>query len=119
MRTVFQPLMIPLLIALAGPAAAQEAEDAADDPTADLSMGTPVSEDGPQEGQPYIREEFGDWALRCLRAAEGQPDPCQLYQLLLEADGNAVADDGCTGCVEDPGYTCVFGHDCTLFIIQF
>ena len=42
-------------------------------------------------GQPYERETFGDWSLRCVRAAEG-PDPCQLYQLLLDAEGNAVAE---------------------------
>jgi len=91
MRNVFQPLMISLLIALAGPAVAQETEEPAD-PAADLSMGTPVNEGEPQEGQPYIRDEYGDWALRCLRAPEGQADPCQLYQLLLDAEGNAVAE---------------------------
>lgn len=54
----------------------------------DLSLGEPVN----QVGQPYIREEFGDWALRCLRAPEGQDDPCQLYQLLMDENDNAVAE---------------------------
>lgn len=64
-----------------------------------LDMGTPVdgqqtapADTTPRVGQPYIREEFGDWALRCLKAEEGQADPCQLYQLLMDADGNAVAE---------------------------
>jgi invasion protein IalB len=62
----------------------------------DLSLGEPAegeaaAEPADQTGQPYLREEFGDWSLRCVRAAEG-PDPCQLYQLLLDADGNAVAE---------------------------
>lgn len=69
---------------------AAPAEEAPADPAADLSLGTPV--DGEiQVGEPYIREEFGDWALRCLRAPEG-PDPCQLYQLLLDDEENAVAE---------------------------
>lgn len=54
----------------------------------DLSLGEPVD----QVGQPYVREEFGDWALRCLRAPEGQDDPCQLYQLLMDENDNAVAE---------------------------
>lgn len=91
MRTITKPLMIASLIALGNSAIAQEAGDAAD-PAGDLSMGTPIAEGEPQEGQPYIREEFGDWALRCLRAPEGQPDPCQLYQLLMDEQGNAVAE---------------------------
>lgn len=56
-----------------------------------LDMGTPVEGGEPQPGQPYIREEFGDWAMRCIRAAEGA-DPCELYQLLLSAEGNPVAE---------------------------
>jgi invasion protein IalB len=89
----------------AWPVLAQDAAAPADDATTetppadetpaealpDLEMGTPV-EDGPQIGQPYVREAFGDWAMRCLRVEEGQPEPCELYQLLLDADGNAVAE---------------------------
>ncbi len=66
------------------------AETPATDAAADLSLGTPVDE-VIAVGQQYIRETFGDWSLRCLRAAEGA-DPCQLYQLLEDADGNAVAE---------------------------
>lgn len=66
------------------------AEPSPQDPAADLSLGTPVDGE-PEVGEPYIRDEFGDWALRCLRAAEG-PDPCQLYQLLMDEDDNAVAE---------------------------
>ena len=58
----------------------------------DLSMGIPdQAATGP--GTPYIREEFGDWSLRCVRVEEGE-EPCQLYQLLLDQDGNAVAEIG-------------------------
>lgn len=83
-----------LLLALAAPLAAQEAtEDTpeAADPAEGLDMGTPVAEGEPAVGEAYTRETFGDWSLRCLNAAEG-PDPCQLYQLLNDADGNSVAE---------------------------
>jgi invasion protein IalB len=45
----------------------------------------------PQPGQQYLREVFSDWALRCLKVEEGE-DPCQMYQLLSDAEGNAVAE---------------------------
>lgn len=88
------------LLALAAPLYAQEATDPAvepaaeapADPAADLSMGAPVEGGPPQVGEPYIREAFGDWSMRCLKAEEGSADPCQLYQLLMDADGNAVAE---------------------------
>jgi invasion protein IalB len=94
------PLAALLAFALVAPLAAQEAapEDApatedttAPDPADDLSLGTPVDGAAPSIGEPYTRETFGDWSMRCLRAAEG-PDPCQLYQLLFDGDGNAVAE---------------------------
>ena len=75
------------------PETATPAEDApeADGNTADgLSTGTPVTT-GPQVGQTYVADTFQDWELRCVRA-EGGKDPCQLYQLLKDADGNSVAE---------------------------
>lgn len=70
------------------PAAEATEEAAPADASSDLSMGTPAE---PQPGDAYLREEFGDWALRCIKAEEG-PDACQLYQLLVDGDGNAVAE---------------------------
>ncbi|PYE86036.1 invasion associated locus B family protein [Pseudoroseicyclus aestuarii] len=91
---------------LAGPALAQEAEadaagqetGAASEDTAGqdaLDLGTAQADpaaaaDAP--GQPYIRDEFDDWSQRCLRAPEGEAEPCQLYQLLLDGEENAVAE---------------------------
>ena len=40
----------------------------------------------------YVKEEHGDWQVRCLRAPEGQTDPCQLYQRLADQQGNPTAD---------------------------
>lgn len=89
MTKILQSLFLGLLLA-SGPAAfAQEtATEEAADPAADLNLGTPILE----VGQPYIAEESGDWALRCMKTPEDQADPCQLYQLLSDADGNAVAE---------------------------
>ncbi|WP_308915179.1 invasion associated locus B family protein [Jannaschia sp. LMIT008] len=46
----------------------------------------------PSTEEIYVREEHGDWEVRCLQAPEGQPDPCQLYQRLEDANGNPTAD---------------------------
>ena len=69
----------------------EEAAPAADGNNATgLSTGTPV-ETGPKVGDTYIADNFQDWELRCIKA-DGGKDPCQLYQLLKGADGNAVAE---------------------------
>ena len=68
----------------------------ADAPAADgnnaagLSTGTPV-QTGPQMGDTYVAERFGDWELRCIKA-DGVKDPFQLYQLLKDGEGNSVAE---------------------------
>ncbi|MBF9050279.1 invasion associated locus B family protein [Roseobacter sp. HKCCD9010] len=96
--------LIPALLALvlAGPAFSQDtatdgAEDAAveTDPTIDpqtgLSLGTPV-EDPNGIGSTYISATHGAWEIRCIRVEEGQPEPCQMYQLLSDEGGNPVAE---------------------------
>lgn len=40
----------------------------------------------------YVKEEHDDWQVRCLRAPEGQTDPCQIYQRLADQQGNPTAD---------------------------
>ncbi|QFU08557.1 Invasion associated locus B (IalB) protein [Rhodobacteraceae bacterium THAF1] len=63
------------------------------DPNA-LNMGEPAAEEADASdaaGTNYIAETFGDWEQRCVRRPEGA-DPCQIYQLLRDADGNAVAE---------------------------
>jgi invasion protein IalB len=79
--------MIFVAALLAGPTAGL-AQETATDQASDLDLGEPV---GPAVGEPYVREEFGDWALRCIRAQEG-PDPCNLYQLLVNDGGVAVSE---------------------------
>jgi invasion protein IalB len=56
-----------------------------------LSLGTEVGgNDGP--GSTYVAASFEGWEQRCVRAAEGSLDTCQLYQLLKDAKGNSVAE---------------------------
>ncbi len=99
MQSILKPFVLGLAVLAGSSALAQETATeeapAADAEVSDLSLGEPVGADGSaalEVGQPYIRDQFDDWALRCLKSPEGQDDPCQLYQLLLDGDGNAVAE---------------------------
>ena len=79
--------------AVEAPAAPAPADAAA---PSDLSMGAEVLPGLPaqadaQVGQTYIVATFDKWEQRCVKAADGA-DPCQLYQLLLDSDGNSVAE---------------------------
>jgi invasion protein IalB len=65
----------------------------------ELTTGEPVAEAAPQQApaapqgpQIYVREEQGDWEIRCLEAPEGQDDPCQMYQRMSDQNGNPTAD---------------------------
>ncbi len=63
-----------------------------------LSMGaepvaTPESltQETAEVGQTYMLKKFELWEQRCVKMADGS-DPCQLYQLLKDKDGNSVAE---------------------------
>ena len=66
-----------------------EADAPAASPDAGLSLGTVEGEVA--VGETYVREEFSQWQLRCVRS-EGDSDPCQLYQLLRDQRDNPVAE---------------------------
>ena len=68
--------------------AAAEAPTSTTAPGGELSVGQALG-GGPEI---YIRETHGDWQVRCLRAPEGQEDPCQMYQRLADQQGNPTAD---------------------------
>ncbi len=53
-----------------------------------LSMGVEVGGDG--VGSMYVEAKFDAWEQHCIKTADGA-DPCQLFQLLKDAEGNAVA----------------------------
>lgn len=65
------------------------AEEAADTAPDGLSLGAVEGERA--VGQTYVREEYGVWKLRCVKT-ENDKDPCQLYQLLSDGEGNSVAE---------------------------
>ena len=75
----------------AGTPAPTEAAPAGTTVDQPMSMGTDANapQDGP--GSMYVKESFGDWQMRCIRVAEGA-EPCDLYQLLKDKDGVAVAE---------------------------
>ena len=54
--------------------------------------GLPIGQEVREVGQTYVAETHGDWEIRCIRAEEGQPEPCQLYQLLVDQNGGPVAE---------------------------
>lgn len=56
----------------------------------DLSLGEDAS--APQVGQTYVKEVIQDWELQCVRADSEAEEPCQMYQLLQDEDGNPVAE---------------------------
>ena len=96
-------LTLALLLALAGaPLLAQTAETPAPDTAVDpaaatdgvtpdgLSMGTELST-GNALGDTYVAGTFEAWEQRCVRTESGI-DPCQLYVLLKDQEGNSVAE---------------------------
>lgn len=92
--------------AAAAPAAEPESDGAASDAPADAPAttadATAQGGAGPapanatraesEVGQYYLRESHGDWSVRCLKAREGAVDPCELYQLMRDGEGNPVAE---------------------------
>ncbi|NKX46202.1 invasion associated locus B family protein [Roseicyclus persicicus] len=85
-QIVLRAGLIAGLTALPVAALAQTATEAPVTEEDGLPVGqTPV-------GQTYVAETHGDWEIRCIRAEEGQPEPCQLYQLLVDQNGGPVAE---------------------------
>lgn len=95
MSSILPRLLAATAFALIGTTlVAQETAPATEAPAADaatandLSMGQPPA-DG--VGSTYTKESFELWQQRCVKTAEGN-DPCQLYQLLKDAQGTSVAE---------------------------
>ncbi|WP_417258789.1 invasion associated locus B family protein [Celeribacter sp.] len=70
-------------------------EDAA--PAAPADAAAPAAtEDAAVEdsniGKTYTAETHGDWEIRCVKMPEGQKDPCTMYQLLIDDQGNQVSE---------------------------
>ena len=59
-------------------------------PAENFSTGQVVANE-PGLGDYYDKGQFGDWTLRCVKT-EGPVNPCQLFQLMLNAPGTPVAE---------------------------
>jgi len=73
---------------------AQPETTAPAEPAAAPAQPAPAAQPADGPGSIYVKETYDDWAERCMRGAEGQPDLCQLYQLLKDEQGNPVAEIG-------------------------
>ncbi len=65
-------------------------------PGTDLNLGVEVggampTAENAKPGQTYLVKSFDDWQQRCVRTELGA-DPCHLYQLLKDENGNPVAE---------------------------
>lgn len=87
------PVAVAAALAFAGPAAAQESQPAPEGSTADqvLDLGQPVDSGEPRIGDRYAKETHGSWDLACIKTESGD-DPCSILQVLLDANGNPIAE---------------------------
>jgi invasion protein IalB len=77
-------IFVAVFMMISAPIQAQESDGTG------LDLGQPANGE-PREGELYVKEQFGDWNLRCAKRAEGV-ERCHLYQLMREAAGNPVAE---------------------------
>lgn len=93
LRTFYTVLSVALLAS--APLIAQDSEAPAEEgatDTSSINTGTPIDpETGRTNGELYEREVSGDWAIRCATIIDDE-DPCVMYQLLVDQDGNSVAE---------------------------
>ncbi|MDS9468509.1 invasion associated locus B family protein [Paracoccus sp. MBLB3053] len=82
------PAETPAAEAPAAEAATAEAPAA---PAAAAGTEAPAATAESGIGQPYAKSTHGDWTLRCMKTQDGK-DPCELYQLLKDQNGTAVAE---------------------------
>lgn len=67
-------------------------DDAANGETpAELSMGEEVVDEN-APGTLFVADNFESWELRCTRVEEGQKEPCYLFQLMKDKEGNPIAE---------------------------
>jgi len=78
------------VVALSGTAALSQSSEEPQLTMEGLSGGT-VVEETRTVGDTYFNGTFDDWRLRCIATADGN-DPCQMYQLLSDSAGSAIAE---------------------------
>lgn len=71
-----------------GEAAAPDAATEGGTPSEQAAEG---ADNEPKVGSYYAKSTHSDWTIRCVTTESGN-DPCELYQLLKDSDGNSVAE---------------------------
>ncbi|SET76336.1 Invasion protein IalB, involved in pathogenesis [Paracoccus homiensis] len=73
------------------PAAETEQAPAADQAETASEAAAEAADPGPKAGEYYARTTHQDWTIRCIKS-DRDTDPCELYQLMKDGDGNSVAE---------------------------
>lgn len=74
-----------------GAVSAQESQTENEVPQTEAGSELDLGETGPRVGEQYVKEEFGDWSLTCLKLENGD-DPCLLRQILSGPEGQPIAE---------------------------
>ena len=94
LKTCISTALRLVLIALATPMAAQSTDGQEPeniDSGSTIGINAASTGDESEGDRIYVGAVHGDWDVRCI-ASDGVPDPCQLYQLLEDEAGNAIAE---------------------------
>lgn len=99
MNDATKALVLSLMLGFATTAAAQEttpppAAPATEAPAVDAPAPAQPAAAADGVGSVYVKSTHDSWELRCVKAGEGNADPCQIYQLLKDPQGNSVAEVG-------------------------
>ncbi|TCO69807.1 invasion associated locus B family protein [Rhodovulum euryhalinum] len=102
MRELVRTLGLAAIVALAGPALAQDSAPA-DAPEAGTETAAPPAaetgeverlpmgeQDAPEQPQAYVKDTFQDWRVVCVKIAEDR-ESCNMQQLLRDANDNPVS----------------------------
>lgn len=85
-------LALVLAVSLAAPMALAEdaAPTAAPAPAAEAPAPAAEAPAAEAPAEPYVKTTEGDWKVQCIRVESGD-EPCEMFQLLTDKDGNKVA----------------------------
>lgn len=86
---IFRLTMAAAAFALSAASVNAQTTEGTNAPLDGLSTGEVIGQSNNDES--YVGNTHGDWELVCVRIPDEQ-DPCQMYQLLRDAEGNATAE---------------------------
>lgn len=84
MKNLIKLAALALPLALGAPVFAQETAK----PKEEFPIGTTPEV---KVGDIYVKNTEGDWQVRCVKVETGA-EPCHIYQLIKDAEGNSVAE---------------------------